>query len=393
MNILASNFKKVCFAFSLSVILLMGGQPANGQDGIETDFGGYLKELGQASFSNNLGTVRYDNILHHRIESRFDFSENFEARADLRTRMLNGWAVQNTPNYAEFLDEDPGYFDLSHTWIDTERTILYSTIDRLHASYNNGPWEVHAGRQRINWGQTMVWNPNDLFNNFAYLDFDYEERPGTDALSLQYNWSYASSLDIAYRLGSSFSESVIAGMYRDNFGNYDIQLIGASYFEDWVVAGGWSGYVQSAGFKGEVSYFHPRQDFLGEIGHTTAALGGDYMFSNSTYLSAELLYNGGWNRAANPVAELNLPPSADDLFIAKTGYYANASYPLTELTSISGGIMGSFDRPLAIFIPQITHSLSNDVDLLVLGQLFKGSVLEDLTETPNLLFFRLKWSY
>lgn len=393
MTILPINLKKICFAFSLIAFLLMGGQPVNAQDSIETDFGGYLKELGQISFSNNLGTVRYDNILHHRIESRFEFSKNIEARADLRTRLLNGWTVRNTPNYAEFLDEDPGYFDLSHTWIDTDRTILHSAIDRLHASYISGPWEVHAGRQRINWGQTMVWNPNDLFNAFAYLDFDYEERPGTDALSVQYNWSYASSVDLAYRPGSSFDESIIAGMYRDNFGNYDIQLLGGTYFNDLMIGAGWSGYLKSTGFKGEVSYFHPRRNVFQEKGHTTATIGGDYMFSNSIYLSTELLYNGGWNRAGNPVAELTLPPSADDLFIAKTGYYANASYPLTELTSISGGVMGSFDRPLAIFIPQVTYSISNDVDLLVLAQVLKGSVLVNLTETPNLLFFRLKWSY
>lgn len=382
-----------CLPVLLALLLLLICQPSQAQDGIETDFGGYLKELGQTSISNDLGTLRYDNILHHRIESRFEFGSNFEFRADLRNRLLNGYTVRNTPNYAEFLDEDPGYFDFSHTWIDADQTILHSAIDRLHFSYINGPWEVHVGRQRLNWGKTSVWNPNDLFNAYAYLDFDYEERPGTDALSLQYNWGYASGVDFAYRVGNSFDESVIAAMYRDNINEYDIQLIGGSYFEDLMIGAGWSGYLKSAGFKGEVSYFHPRSAFFDETGTVTASVGSDYMFSNTTYLNAELLYNGGWNRAANPIADLTLPPSADDLFIAKTGYYANISYPLTELTTISGGMMGSFDRPLAVFIPQITYSLSNDLDLLVLGQILKGSVLEELTETPNLLFFRLKWSY
>ena len=35
-----------------------------------------------------------------------------------------------------------------------------------------------AGRQRINWGQTFVWNVNDVFNAYSYFDFDYKERPG-----------------------------------------------------------------------------------------------------------------------------------------------------------------------------------------------------------------------
>lgn len=363
------------------------------QDGIEADFRGYVKELGSISLSNDLKTIRYDNILHHRIESRFDLGERFEFRGDVRTRLFNGWSVQNTPGYGDFLSADPGFIDLSHTWINTKNTVLNSAIDRLHLSYLNGPWEVHAGRQRINWGKTMVWNPNDLFNAFAYLDFDYEERPGTDALYVQYAWSYASSVEAGYRLGNSFDESVIAAMYRDNFGEYDLQLIAGSYFEELAIGAGWSGYLKTAGFKGEATYFHPRRNFFKEKGHLTASVGWDYMFPNAVYTSVEFLYNGGWNRTANSVGELMRPPSADDLFIAKTGYFTNASYVINPLTSISGGIMGSFDREMVIFIPQLSHSLSENLDLLILSQLLKGSVFSDLTETSNLFYFRLKWSY
>ncbi|MCW9713986.1 hypothetical protein LQ318_13830 [Aliifodinibius salicampi] len=393
-NVIHFFISLIWFSIFISTLLLsIISSPVLAQDGIDTDFGGYLKELGQISVSNDLGTLRYDNVLHHRIESEFDFGKGFEVRADMRTRLLNGWTVRNSPNYTDFLDEDPGYFDLSLTWINTDQTILHSTIDRLHLSYITGPWEVHAGRQRINWGKTMVWNPNDLFNAYAYLDFDYEERPGTDAISLQYNWSYASSVDLGYRIGASIDESVIAMMFRGSLKNYDIQLVGGSYYEHLTLGAGWTGYVKSAGFKGEFSYFHPRQSFWDETGHITATIGGDYMFSNSVYLNGELLYNSGWDSAANPVAELMQPPTADDLFMAKTGYFVDASYPLTPLTNISGGIMGSFSRPLAIFIPRLTHSLSNNLDFMVLAQVLKGSVLEDFTETPNLLYFRLKWSY
>lgn len=372
------------------LLLIPGSAPAQNFD---ADFRGYLKELGSLSLSNDLKTVRYDNILHHRIESHFDFGKGFELRADLRNRLLNGYTVQNTPNYADFIDQDAGYAGLSWILIDSENTILHSSMDRLHFSYINGPWEIHAGRQRINWGKTMVWNPNDLFNAYAFLDFDYEERPGTDALYAQYSWSYASSVEAGYRFGNSFDESVLAAMYRGNIGEYDIQLIGGSYFEHLAIGGGWSGYLKGAGFKGELTYFHPRKDFFNETGYVTSTLGGDYMLPNSVYLSTELLYNGGHNRVANPVGELFQPPSADDLFIAKTGYFLNASFPINPLTNISGGVMGSFTKKMVILIPQITHSISDNLDFLILAQLLKGSVFTDITETPNVLFFRLKWSY
>ncbi|SMO45859.1 hypothetical protein [Gracilimonas mengyeensis] len=377
----------------LGLLLLFIPAKTSAQNTIEVDFRGYVKELGSLSLSNDFETLRYDNILHHRIESRFGLGEYVEFRADVRTRLFNGWTVQNTPGYGKYLSNDPGYVDLSHTWIDEEKVVLNSAIDRLHFSYINGPWEVHAGRQRINWGKTMVWNPNDLFNAYAYLDFDYEERPGTDAFSASYSWSYASSVEAGYRLGDSFDESVLAGMFRGSVGEYDVQLIAANYFEQLALGGGWSGYIKSAGFKGEITYFHPRNDFWDESGHVTATLGGDYMFPNAVYASAELLYNGGWDRSVNPVAQLTRPPSADDLFIAETGYFVNAAYQLNPLTSLTGGVMGSFDRKMVILIPQFTRSLSNNLDLLILAQLLKGSALSDLTETPNVLYFRLKWSY
>lgn len=380
-------------ALILLGIIIIAPNKVWAQKDIEADFKGYVKELGSISLSNDFGTIRYDNILHHRIESRFKFGENFEFRGDVRSRLFNGWTVNNIPGYGRWLGNDPGYFDLSNTWIDSDHTILNSAIDRLHLSYINGPWEVHAGRQRINWGKSMVWNPNDLFNAYAYLDFDYEERPGTDALYAQYSWSYASSLEAGYRFGDTFDESVVAAMYRGNIGEYDIQLIGGNYFEQLAIGAGWSGYLKTAGFKGEATYFHPRRNFLNESGHITASLGGDYMFSNGVYLSTEFLYNGGWKRAVNPVGELMQPPSADDLFIAKTGYFVNASYSINPLTNISGGILGSFDRKMLILIPQISRSLGDNLDFLILAQLLKGEVFANITETPNALFFRLKWSY
>lgn len=239
----------------------------------------------------------------------------------------------------------------------------------------------------------MVWNSNDLFNAYAYLDFDYEERPGTDALYVSYSWSYASSVEAGYRIGKSLDESVIAGMLRGSLGEYDVQLIAGNYLDQLTLGLGWSGYVKSAGFKGEASYFHPRENFFDESGHITATLGGDYMFSNGIYTTAELLYNGGWNRSGNPLGQLTRPPSASDLFIAETGYFANAAFQIDPLTSITGGVMGSFDRKMVILIPQFTRSITENIDLLILAQLLKGSVFSNLIETPNVFFFRVKWSY
>lgn len=357
------------------------------------DVGGYLKELGQLSVDNGLSTYRYDNILHHRLETEWSFTENFELNADLRTRFLTGYTIDNTPGLGALYENDPNLIDMAWVWVDSDNALIHSQIDRLHLSYFNGPVEIYAGRQRINWGKTYVWNPNDLFNNYAFLDFDYEERPGVDAISAIYNLDFASSIETAVKLDDSFDEMVIAGMFRGNWKQYDYQVTGGHYYDKLALGVGWAGYIKDAGFKGEVTYFQPEEDFLQQSGSITTTIGFDYMFSNSVYSQAEFLYNGGYQKQGSPLFELIQPPSADNLFIAKTGYFLNASYPLTPLTNISGGILGSFTRKMVILIPQISHSLTNNIDLLVLAQLLKGPVFSDFVETPNVLYFRLKWSY
>jgi hypothetical protein len=374
-------------------VLLLYSRPAGAQDGLKPEITGYLKELGQLAFDNDLGTLRYDNIIHHRIESEWTFSEQWEFRADLRTRLLNGYSVLNAPGLADYYGSDPNFLDLSWVWLDTDHTLMHSTIDRLHVSYFRGPWEVHLGRQRINWAKTLVWSPNDLFNNYAFLDFDYEERPGVDALSARYNWSYASSVEASIRFADAFNEMTIAAMLRTTWRSYDLQVIAGHYLEHMALGGGWAGYIGGAGFRGEVTYFHPEDRFFGDAGHVTAAAGFDYMFSNSLYAQGELLYNGGYREAGNPLTELIRPPTATDLFPARTGMFLNGTYPLHPLVNVSLGFMNSFDRSIYIIIPQVTISLTENTDLLILSQLLKGSVFNNALETPNLLFFRLKWSY
>lgn len=347
---------------------------------------GYLKELGAFSLSNDLSTIRYDNIVHHRLETVWFVREGFSIRADVRNRWISGYTAREMPGYGELIGTDPGFVDLSHNWVDRRGHVLNSSVDRLHGSWEGDAWEVHVGRQRLNWGKSMVWNPNDLFNTYSWLDFDYEERPGTDAVRIQHHWGFASSLEIGYRMARDFDRTVLAGMWRGNTGTYDWQGIAGYYGGDWVLGGGWSGYIESSGFKGEASLFLPD-------GTLTASVGGDHMLQSGVYLSGELLYNGGFEDAPGSESSLFQPPTASNLFIAKSGYFVNASGSPHPLVSAGVGLMGSFTRSVHILIPQVSYSVAENVDFLVLAQLLRGRTLRDLTDTPNGVYLRLKWSY
>ncbi len=85
-------------------------------------------------------------------------------------------------------------------------------------------FQVTLGRQRINWGQTFVWNPNDIFNAYSYFDFDYIERPGSDAVRLQYFPSSSSVAEFAVKVDDE-NDITAAGLYRFNKWGYDIQFL------------------------------------------------------------------------------------------------------------------------------------------------------------------------
>ncbi|MCK7542259.1 MAG: hypothetical protein MZV63_70990 [Marinilabiliales bacterium] len=65
---------------------------------------------------------------------------------------------------------------------ETVSHVLNTFIDRASVDFTAGTLQVSAGRQRINWSQALVWNPNDIFNTYSSFDFDYMERPGSDAV-------------------------------------------------------------------------------------------------------------------------------------------------------------------------------------------------------------------
>jgi hypothetical protein len=298
---------------------------------------GYVKELGALSFTNQIDQFRFDNIVHSRLENTFRVTESVRIQGDIRLRLLNGYTVQNYPGYAQTLDQDAGFADLSHNLISGENTILNLQSDRLFLGIERGNWSFTAGRQRLNWGKSMVWNPNDLFNAYAYLDFDYEERPGTDAVHLSYSWSYASSIEIAYKAVKSHAESVFAAIYRSNIGTYDIQVLAGRYQRHWMGGGGWSGYVGDAGFKGEISVFIPDVD---RDAFATVSIGSDYMFSNGLMGTVELLYNGGHQSDATGLATLTQPPSATNLFITETAGFVSIGKVVNPLLSLQLGYLG-----------------------------------------------------
>lgn len=364
---------------------------------------GYLKDM-QTVWKAKDVTLISNNLIHNRLNINWFAGESLTFHAGMRNRLTWGDFLKMGDmldpsmnfKYSEIMKEDNGYLNLSWNVIDhSPDFILNTTLDRLYMDYTSGKWQITLGRQRINWGVNLVWNPNDIFNAFSYFDFDYEERPGVDALRVQYYTSYASSVELVYQFEDSFDNMSMAGLWRFNALNYDFQVLSGKMRNDLVLGGGWSGDIKGAGFRGEGTYFHnpdstgkPARQFVGSVSL-------DYMFSNSLYIHGAMLYNskGRTGSFGNINYLLNTDLSPKTLSFARWSLFGQVSYPLSpilnaDIACIANPLDGSF-----FLSPSLRWNMAQNVDLFLVGQFFDGTSDAEFGGIGHLINIRFKYSF
>ena len=363
---------------------------------------GYIKDLGMyykptvpmpVSPTQSLDQLTLNQV-HNRLNFRWYLSEHFTFAAEARNRLYFGQMVREFPDYEKTIDIDNGYFDLSTLLISKKSWFLHSMLDRAWLDYTQGNWQVRIGRQRINWGMNLVWNPNDIFNTFSYFDFDYEERPGTDAVKIQYYTSVTSSAQLVYKVGENANQMAVAGMYSFSKFSYDFQFLGGWVGKDYVIGGGWTGDIEGGGFRGEISYFLPREKNNGSREALVASVSGDYTLKNSLYLHGGVLFNShGIKGKAGGRSFFDQNLSAKMLSLAMYNLFVQSSYPLTPLFSASFlAIFNPMDWSLFIG-PSLSFLLGNNLELMVNGQLFFGQEGTEYGDYGKAIFGRIKWAF
>lgn len=383
------------------VLLLIAGLSVRAQMQKAT-INGYIKDLYMYYKPDmSLPGINADhlsmNLIHNRINFRWYATDRLTIAVEARNRLFSGQLIRKFPQYEEMVNTSPGYFDLAATVASGNGWFLHAMIDRAWVDYYLGNWQFTAGRQRINWGLNLVWNPNDIFNTYSYFDFDYEERPGADALKVQYYTGATSSAELVYKIDRNIldeAESTIAAKYRFTRVGYDFQFLGGRTPRDFVLGGGWTGDVEGAGFRGEASWFIPHKNNTGSNGSLVASASGDYTLKNSLYIHAAALYNSqGVTGNAGSRNFFDQEISAKNLSPARYNLFGQLSFPFTPLFSGSlSGIINPSDGSSYIG-PSMTWSLLTNLELLVTGQLFFGKSGTEYGELGKAIYIRLKGSF
>ncbi len=367
---------------------------------------GYLKEMHSFYFMQNeiplpdgdSTKFTYYNLFHNRLNFTIRPCKGFEIDIGMRNRLLDGALIQQFPQYGDMLSWDNGIVDLSWNIINKGGWLLNTSFDRFVLDYSWKKFQIKVGRQRINWGINLVWNPNDLFNAFSYMDFDYEERPGSDAIAFTWYSTPSSSLDVVFKINKEYA-TTIAARYLFNVKDYDIQVLGGQCEKDLVVGGGWSGGIKNVSFRGEASFFvsvFDRTDPLQTALSATVSV--DYTFKNSLYLQGAFLFSSmGTTKRLGGISLLGTSSelSARQLSIGMYELFAQVSYPIIPILSVDFVTMFNPGDLSLYCSPNISISLHDNLELLLAAQLLFGKQGSEYGANGNTYaaFCRLRWSF
>jgi hypothetical protein len=350
---------------------------------------GYVKNIESLSFDKHFDELVSGNLIHNRINIKWKPGAGLQAVAEFRNRLFWGEQVRITPGFFTLLKNPSERMDLQKTWINKKALVFHTNTERLYLDYRQQRWNLRAGRQRINWSITTSWNPNDIFNTYNFLDFDYEERPGVDGVKLQYMFDGNSNMEIAY--ATTLHGSVGAIKYAFNKWKYDFQFLSGWYNKQTTIGIGWAGSIKEAGFKGEAQYFFGNHDTQG---HLNLAAESDYVFSKGWYLNAGFLFNSkGMNNSIKDWSQVDLRLSPSNLMPTKWTLRTTASKEFTPLLSATLSVLYGPDVNLLVVLPSMTYNMLPNLDLDLVWQSFFSELNRKFSAVDHRAFLRLKFSF
>ena len=354
--------------------------------------GGYATWLHMAMFEKPADSWINSSMLHNRLNFKAYPGSRFTLALEIRNRFVTGDMVRLDPTYVPGLADDPGLADLSWNIASGSSYVLNTMIDRAYIDFTAGRLQITAGRQRINWSQAIVWNPNDIFNTYSFFDFDYVERPGSDALKATYSTGPASAAEAVVKIDGEHRITA-AALYRFNLLNTDFQFLAGETGEEFFTAGmGWSGAVGPYSIRGEGTIFSPFGGVEEKNSTLIVTAGVDRAFSDKVTALAQVMLS---NNPLSPGSFTDLYSgglTARELAFSEFSAVGQVTYTPIPLLNISLSAIWYPDLDGFYAGPAVDFSMAENVDFTFLWQYF-SSLINDEETRMNLGFIRIRYSF
>lgn len=358
------------------------------------DWNGYVESNSQ--WIRPMGEESYGfHGLQNRINGRFPMLGNGGLEVSNRTLIYTGPQKMTSPRVAQQLSEDSGWVDATWAWsVPKYHSLLYTTWDRLFWEWRTASSVIRMGRQRVNWGASRVWNPNDWFHASDYLDLNYTEKRGVDAVRWQWFPGTLWILEGVYQGDATVNGSTVAALGRWNQWGYDWQMQMGWIRKEWAGAVAWMGDVLGAGFSGEVSlYYDPQSYHRDRSIQYVWTMGFDHMFSNGWYVNVSGLYNGYSLHPEDSLISPQWAVTSQTLISKEVALFWEWSYSLNPWVSVKWGTFQSPQDFSFCTMPGLEVSYFENVDWTGYGIICQGEGDELYGDKGTMLLFSLRAYY
>jgi hypothetical protein len=244
-------------------------------------------------------------------------------------------------------------------------------LDRLNFRLSFPAADIVVGRQAISWGIGRIWTPADIFVAFSPVEIDREYKTGVDAVTMRVPLGPSSQLETVYAaFGEDFRDQSTGSRVRTTIRNFDLGLMGAKSYTDFVTGPFFDGEIRGAGVRGEFTFTHnttnPHPKELRTFFRAVSSV--DYRFANSLYALLEYYYNGFGSKDPGEYRALFTSPrrARGEVFNVGRHYLGSSlGYELHHLVNLGLTTQWNLVDQSLLLGPILLVSLSNEADLRV----------------------------
>jgi len=389
-------------------IACSAGTPLSAEPGIarreDVLFSGYIREnpiqwqtpplFSSTADSPGHPENRFTNLLHMRQNLRWYVASPVTAGLELKERLFSGQGAGDLARGINAFTLRLPRFDWTGTLVDRDEAYCEAGIDRFWIELTHRGLELTVGRQRIAWGTNLLYNPIDIFNPSSPLDFDNEEKPGTDAVRVTLYPGPNSVVEAAWAPGREAALTSAALRLKINRMGYDWVFIGGRRASDHVAGFAWAGSIADGGFRGEFLYADPRSGEESEAPrHLSAAISGDYTFRNSLYIQTSVLYNSrGTTGDAGGLVQIESYQHGD-LSPARFSLSGEIAGDLTPLWRADFLMIINPGDGSGYYGPSLSWSAMTDLDLVFQALLTSGGAGTEFGDQGSVWMLKGKYSF
>lgn len=336
----------------------------------------------------------WQNITYNRMDVTWRHNGHWQAEVGMRNLIMFG-NNDITKELKDILEKDNNMFDLNRKVIDKKGLLVNLALDRCVVQWYAGRWEIRVGRQQINWGHTIVWNPANIFNTSPFVTLYYAEQSGCDALRATFYHNETARSELAASADRE-GKPTIALLHANHCGETDFQFVGGVYKgSNMVVGGGATTTVNDVSIRMEGAFFHDFRYAAGKNNVCEISIGADKIFTNGLTMQGEALYtNSPAEITVDDIWERSLlKKNAKTQTISHWSLAGSIYYPFTSRCSVKAISGYWFDHRMLYTDIEFKYQIMQDFQIAATLHAAEYNDDSPIRANARIGTVRLKWNF